>query len=54
MARLSAAGFEAADASALDGHPHRRRVYYEDGNGIAWEFVQYLSEDPDECNDYSH
>ncbi len=54
MVRLSAAGFEPDDASALHGHPHRRRVYYIDGNGLGWEFVQYLSEDPAQRNDYSH
>lgn len=54
IARLAAAGFEPADASALDGHPHRRRIYYVDGNGIDWEFVEYLSEDPQLRNDYSH
>jgi hypothetical protein len=53
MARLSAAGFEPADASALDSHPFRRRVYYIDGNGLDWEFVQYLSQDPAQRNDYS-
>ena len=53
MARLAAAGFEPADASALDSHPYRRRVYYIDGNGLDWEFVQYLSPDPEQRNDYS-
>ncbi len=54
MARLSAVGFEPADASELNVHPHRRRVYYIDGNGLDWEFVQYLSEDLELRNDYSH
>lgn len=54
MARLAAAGVEAADSSELDSHPHRRRVYYVDGNGLHWEFVQYLSENPSQRNDYSH
>lgn len=54
MQRLSAAGYEPADDSALDSHPHRRRVYYIDGNGLDWEFVEYLSADPAERNDYSH
>lgn len=53
MTRLSAAGFEPADASAIKGHPYRRRVYYIDGNGLDWEFVQYLTEDPALRNDYS-
>lgn len=54
VTRLSAAGFEPADPSSLDSHPYRRRVYYIDGNGLDWEFVQYLSEDPAQRNDYSH
>lgn len=54
MARLSAAGFEVADASSLDSHPFRRRVYYVDGNGLNWEFIEYLSADPAQRNDYSH
>ena len=54
MARLSAAGFEAADTSSLDSHPFRRRVYYVDGNGLDWEFIQYLSADPAQRNDYSY
>ena len=53
MARLSAAGYEAADNSSLNSHPHRRRVYYIDGNGLDWEVVEYLSEVNAERNDYS-
>lgn len=53
MARLQAAGYAPADSSALDSHPYRRRVYYVDGNGLDWEFVQYLSEEVAERNDYS-
>lgn len=52
--RLQGAGYAPSDASALEGHPHRRRVYFADGNGLYWEFVQYLSEDPAQRNDYSH
>jgi len=54
IARLASAGFEPADSSALDTHPYRRRVYYIDDNGIDWEFVEYLSDDPSQRNDYSH
>ena len=53
MSRLSAAGYEPADDSALDSHPHRRRVYYIDGNGLDWEFIEYLSARDEERNDYS-
>ena len=52
--RLRESGIDPSDASALDGHPHRRRVYYCDANGLDWEFVEYLSEDPGQRNDYSH
>jgi catechol 2,3-dioxygenase-like lactoylglutathione lyase family enzyme len=54
MQRLRAAGIEPSDASALDEHPHRRRVYYYDDNGLDWEFVAYLREDSAQRNDYSH
>ena len=54
MGRLARAGYEIADDSALDSHPFRRRVYYVDGNGLDWEFIQYLSEQPEQRNDYSH
>lgn len=53
MARLSTAGFEPDDTDNLNDHPHRRRVYYLDGNGIEFEFVQYLSDTNEERNDYS-
>ena len=51
--RLQVAGIEPSDASALDEHPYRHRVYYCDGNGLDWEFVEYLSEDSALANDYS-
>lgn len=54
MQRLQTAGIEPSDASALDEHPHRRRVYYSDDNGLDWEFVEYLSDDSASRNDYSH
>ncbi len=54
ISRLHAAGIEPSDSSALDEHPHRRRVYYVDGNGLDWEFVEYLSDQPSLRNDYSH
>lgn len=53
MARLEAAGHVPADASELNAHPYRRRVYYVDGNGLDWEFVQYLTADIGKRNDYS-
>ncbi len=54
IARMQGAGLSPSDDSALDEHPHRRRVYYCDDNGLYWEFVEYLSADPAQRNDYSH
>jgi len=54
IGRLRAAGIEPSDASALDGHPYRRRVYYCDENGLDWEFVEYLVDANEQRNDYSH
>jgi len=51
MQRLAEAGFEPADAGSLNSHPYRRRVYYIDGNGLDWEFVEYLSDDLSKRND---
>ncbi len=66
--RLMHIGMEVEDIKALmerlrrqglepdltdDTHPHRRRVYYLDGNNVEWEFIQYLSDKPAERNDYS-
>lgn len=49
-ARLSGAGFR--DSTYPNNHPHRKRVYFYDADGNDWEFVQYLSDDPKERNDY--
>lgn len=48
--RLSAAGYK--DSTPDNSHPHRKRVYFYDPDGNDWEFVQYLSDDPNERNDY--
>ena len=48
--RLAAAGFR--DSTYPNNHPHRKRVYFYDADGNDWEFVQYLSDDPTERNDY--
>jgi len=34
-------------------HPHRKRVYFLDNDGGEWEFVQYLSDEPGQRNDYA-
>lgn len=49
--RLNAAGYEEG-MLALD-HPHRLRAYFYDADSIEWEFVEYLSEQPEERNDYA-
>lgn len=48
--RMLAAGYE--ESTVPNSHPHRRRVYFLDPDGGDWEFVQYLSADPSERNDY--
>lgn len=60
-------GFSVADANALrdrmlragyregfvaESHPHRRRVYILDKNGMEFEFIQYYSDDFSQRNDY--
>ena len=49
--RLLAAGFE--ESTYPNHHPHRKRVYFYDADGNDWEFVEYLSDDPAERNDYA-
>ena len=49
--RMRAAGY--VDTTVPNRHPFRRRVYFHDREGNDWEFVQYLSDDPKERNDYS-
>ena len=48
--KMEAAGYTATMA---EPHPHRRRLYVRDNDGLTWEFVEYLSDDPAERNDYS-
>jgi catechol 2,3-dioxygenase-like lactoylglutathione lyase family enzyme len=49
--RLLAAGYR--ETTTPNAHPHRRRVYFADAEGNDWEFVEYLSRDPAERNDYA-
>ena len=51
--RMGSAGYEPTTASVMEGHRHRRRAYFFDGNGFEWEFVEYLSDKAQERNDYS-
>ncbi len=53
MDRMNDAGYAITEVSDLNGHPHRRRAYYIDGNGFEWEFVEYLSAKVEERNDYT-
>lgn len=48
--RLLAAGYQENDIETT--HPWRKRCYFWDPNGIEWEFVEYLSDDPAQRNDY--
>lgn len=48
--RLAAAGFR--DSTYPNNHPHRKRVYFYDADGNDWEFVEYLSDNVEERNDY--
>jgi len=48
--RMEAAGYR--HNLRFDDHPARRRIYYFDPEGNDWEFVQYLTEDQSQRNDY--
>lgn len=48
--RLRAAGFR--EGLVAPPHPHRIRKYFFDNDGNEWEFVEYLSDDPAQQNDY--
>ena len=48
--RLLEAGYP-QKVAYLD-HPHRHRYYFHDHDGNEYEFVEYLSEDPEERNEY--
>jgi catechol 2,3-dioxygenase-like lactoylglutathione lyase family enzyme len=49
--RLGAAGFREGFQSPP--HPYRKRRYFHDPDDREWEFVEYLSDDPAQRNDYS-
>ena len=48
--RLEAKGYQ-VDIEGVD-HPFRKNVYFLDPAGFQFEFVQYLSDDPNERNRY--
>ena len=49
-ARLKKAGFTPHHHG--EDHPHRRNLYFLDGEGLEFEFVEYLSDVPAEKNLY--
>ena len=48
--RMQSAGYR--ESTPPNAHPHRKRLYFYDPEGNDWEFIQYLSQDPAERNDY--
>jgi catechol 2,3-dioxygenase-like lactoylglutathione lyase family enzyme len=48
--RMTSAGYK--NSTPPNAHPHRKRLYFYDPEGNDWEFVEYLSSDPAERNDY--
>lgn len=49
-ARMREAGFD--PNMHADAHPARRRVYFYDPDGNDWEFVEYLTDDPEARHSY--
>lgn len=49
--RLKEAGYK--ESISVEPHPYRKRVYLYDSDGIEYEFIEYLSDDFSERNDYS-
>ena len=49
--RLRTAGYR--NGLSAPTHPYRKRVYFHDNDGNEYEFVEYLSDKPEERNNYS-
>ncbi len=49
-ARLKEAGYK--EGYIPEPHPHRKRIYFHDADGLEWEFIEYLSDEPSKRNDY--
>jgi len=49
--RLRKAGYK--EGPIVEPHPYRKRIYFDDPDGNEWEFVEYLTDDPDNRNEYS-
>jgi len=52
IARLDSAGFEVDKEGAKE--KHRKNAYFIDPNGYEVEFVEYLSDIPEERNEYTY
>ncbi len=50
--RLTDAGYR-ENTRVPNAHPYRKRLYFYDPEENEWEFVQYLSSDAAERNDYT-
>ena len=50
--RLVGAGYRAGDVNEEGEGPARLRSYIFDDLGMEWEFVQYLTDDPERMNVY--
>jgi len=51
--RLRTAGYRGGYRSGeVVKHPHRLRAYYLDADGNEYEFIQYLTDNPEERNTY--
>lgn len=48
--RLLDAGYK--ETTIANDHPARKRIYFNDPEGNDWEFLQYLTDDPEQRNDY--
>ena len=48
--RMTSAGYR--ESTPPNSHPYRKRLYFYDPEGNDWEFVQYLSQNSAERNDY--
>ena len=48
--RLREAGYE--EGSVVEPSQNRKRLYFLDHDGLEWEFVEYLSDDPALRNEY--
>lgn len=48
---LKEAGYK--ESISVEPHPFRKRAYFFDSDGNEFEFIEYLSDNPAERNDYS-